>query len=87
MYGSARMAERLGNCSRVMLERADDLRRKALNDMTKSVQLESGKKRGRGIKPLTNLVTFYSVRVIAEYLLTLDRRDIKRGLSFFHLLE
>jgi hypothetical protein len=31
------MAERLINCSRVMLERAGDLRRKALNEMTKSV--------------------------------------------------
>jgi hypothetical protein len=29
-----------------MLERADDLRRKALNEMTKSVSFESGKKRG-----------------------------------------
>jgi len=36
LYGGARMAERLRSCSRVMLERAGDLRRKALNEMTKS---------------------------------------------------
>ncbi len=37
LYGSAAMAERLGNCSRVMLERAGDLRRVVLKDMTKPV--------------------------------------------------
>jgi hypothetical protein len=46
LYGSAALAERLGNCSRVILESAGDLRWVELKDMTKPVSFEVEKRRG-----------------------------------------